>query len=250
MNLLNWFSKSSLSEKQIAKSVKLITNPYAQPDVRKDEMKRLIKDKQTVSLGGALKRFTANAQGHIADEEEKKWLEDKMVEIGEPAIEALQQYIRENDRLTYALRAYTRICGAPKTLPFLVDVLNHYGPENYRAADAKLQLILHLREVLPAQDLLPHLTAFLHDHDDNVRWSVLDLVEKTASTDPVDAVLAEKLAELACSPDEPSVRIMRRAAEMLCHLEWPLPTTQSSVNSALQGEFFLDKKKIIRRRAS
>ena len=53
-------------------------NPYCQPDVRKREMCRLLDDEQPAALRAVLKRFNFNSNGGIADEEEKKWLENQL----------------------------------------------------------------------------------------------------------------------------------------------------------------------------
>ena len=99
------------SEKKIEKITKLVCNPYCQPDVRKREMCRLLDDEQPAALRAVLKRFNFNSNGGIADEEEKKWLENQMVDMGKLAIEPLEDYIRTGKQLTYALRAYARLQG-------------------------------------------------------------------------------------------------------------------------------------------
>src|SRR6478609_7318824 len=100
MGLLSFFGKGPLSDKRIAKVAKLASNPFAQPDVRMREMQRLIDDGSDAALRGVLKRFAANAQGHIADEDEKKWLEDALVAHGDDALGPLRDYIATEEKLT------------------------------------------------------------------------------------------------------------------------------------------------------
>src|SRR5262245_23107080 len=173
MGLLNIFSRGSLSQSKIDKIAKLAANPFAQPDVRMKEMHRLIADGSPAALRGVLKRFAVNANGHIADEDEKKWLEDQLAQAGDVVLEPLADYIRTQEALTYALRAYKRVAGTERSVQFYLDTLHHLGPDAYRAGEAKLQLILQLGEEPTSAKLVEALTPFLHDRDDDVRWAVM-----------------------------------------------------------------------------
>ena len=240
-----------MSEKQIEKSAKLLSNPYAQPDVRMKEMQRLLEDGSNAAILGLLKRFTANADGSIADEDEKKWLEDTLVDLGGNAREPLQSYIGSQQRLTYPLRAYRRIEGEDKARSYFLDVLDQHGPLSHRASEAKLQLILQVAEMNPDGAALSRLVPYLLDHSDDVCWSVLELLEKAQTDGSLDAEaekqMAESLDELV-TEEETGPRIARRSAEILAKTEWPLGPG-GELHSQLKEDFFLDKKRIVRRRS-
>ena len=68
MGLMDFFG-GPLSEKKIEKISKLASNPFAQPDIRMREMMRLLSDGGPGALRGVIKRFAANANGAIADED-------------------------------------------------------------------------------------------------------------------------------------------------------------------------------------
>ncbi len=253
MGLLGLFGKGPLSERKIDKMAKLAANPFAQPDVRMRELNRLMNDGSPAAIRGALKRFAANAQGHIADEDEKKWLEDALVDEGEAALAPLRSYIKEEKQLTYALRAYRRIAGDAEAVRYFLEVLAFFGPDDYRSSEAKLQLVLQLADGLEEDPrVLPALVPFLLDHSDDVRWAVLDLIEKRADSGklPPELVSAasSELGKLVAD-DDVGPRIARRAAEVLCAREWPAGTEAEDVATGLQETFFLDKKKFVRRRA-
>ncbi len=252
MGLLDLFGKGPLSEGRVAKIAKLASNPFAQPDVRMREMSRLLNDGGPAALRGVLKRFAANANGHIADEDEKKWLEDSIVEHGDDALEPLADYIRTEEQLSYALRAYRRIAGNEGTITFFLSVLDHYGPDDYRSSDAKVQIIRELEQDLAEPRVLPALMPFLHDHSDDVRWAIMDLVERAAKegilTPALQSAAAQEIGKIAITDDN-RPRIERRAAELLCEREWLVGGTAEELPPLLQDEFFLDKKRYIRRRA-
>jgi hypothetical protein len=252
MGLMNLFGKGPLSEGRIEKIAKLAANPFAQPDVRMREMSRLLNDGSHAALRGVLKRFAANANGHIADEDEKKWLEDSIVEHGDEALPPLGDFIRTEEQLSYALRAYRRIAGDEATVGFFLSVLDHYGPDDYRSSDAKVQIIRELEQDLAEPRVLPGLAPFLHDHSDDVRWAVMDLVERAVKEGllkpELEGPVAEAIGQIAVTDDN-RPRIERRAAELACEREWIVGGTSEELPPLLQDEFFLDKKRYVRRRS-
>lgn len=250
MGLLSLFGKGPLSDKKIAKVAKLAANPFAQPDVRMREMQRLVQDGSDTALRGVLRRFAANAQGHIADEDEKKWLEDAVVERGEDALPALRDYIATEEKLTYALGAFRRIAGDVTAVGYFLEVLTRYGPEDYRSGEAKQQILWQLSELMSDARVLPGVCPFLADHSDDVRWAILTMVEVAAKegtlSPELQGRLAEEMGKLVTADSGP--RIARRTAELLATLEWPVGGEAETLVPELEDAFFLDKKRYVRRR--
>lgn len=245
------FGRGPLSEKKIAKITKLASNPFAQPDVRMREMEKLVADGSGAALDGVLKRFAMNASGAIADEDEKKWLEDALVDIGEPAIEPLRRYISTEKNLTYALRIYRSVAGAQEAVRFFLEVLDRYGPDDHRSDEAKLQLVWSLADDFADERVMMALVEFVLDHSDDVRWAVLDLLERADDSkrlaDEARARACELMARIV-TEDESSPRIQRRVAELLAGREWQVPSNGAQLLPSLDEVYFLDKKRFVRRR--
>ncbi|HSI06278.1 MAG TPA: hypothetical protein VLC93_17455, partial [Myxococcota bacterium] len=226
-------------------------NPFAQPDVRMREMQRLLADGSPAALRGVLKRFTANASGHIADEDEKKWLENALVDVGEDALEPLRAFIKNEERLTYALHAYERIAGSEEAVRFYVEVMNAYGPDDHRSSDAKLQLVHALAEHMDDPRVLECLMAFVLDHADEVRTAVLDLIDTAADKglmkDALLMTLAEPFGTLVCDGTV-GPRVQRRAAELLEKRNWAAGGTAAELATLINDVYFLDKKRFVRKR--
>jgi HEAT repeat protein len=224
---------------------KLAANPFAQPDVRMREMERLLQDGSAAALGGVLRRFAANAQGHIADEEEKKWLEDALVDVGEPAIAPVRAYIVSGQKLTYALRVYRRLVGEGDAVAFFLQTLEGYGPEDHRSSEAKLQLISQLAESASDPRVGPGLVPFLADHSDDVCWAALDVIEKMTATGSLSAAseagARAHLVKAVTEEDAVSQRIAQRVAAFLAAHKWPLPTADMPFVSGLRDSFTVDK---------
>ena len=252
MGLMDFLGFGPMSEKRIGRSVKLAMNAFAQPDVRVRELEKLLDDGSDDAIKGALKRFSVNASGTIADEEEKKWLEDEVVEkCGDSALLPLEHYIRSEKQLTYALRAYRRLTPEAASLDFFISALEGHGPDAYKQADAKLQLILQLSEYIDNSTVLTTLAPFLMDHSDDVRWAVMDIVEAgvvrgSVSNELKEAYLSSFSEILSDSSTGP--RIVRRAAQFLSDYEWALSLAEGEFPVLLEDDYFLDKKGFIRKR--
>jgi hypothetical protein len=239
----------SLSQKRIDKVAKLASNPYAQPDVRMKELGRLLEDGSPEALRGALRRFASNASGAIADEDEKKFLEDAIVERGEEAVAPLCDYVRGEKQLTYALRAYRRIRGDADALAFFCDVLGGYGPDDYRSTDIKVQLLAAIDELGGSGKVWDILTLFLRDHSDEVSWMVMAMIERRVANGDFPPERHPEVADaLADALGGGGVRILRRAAQLLEKFEWSLPASHAQLPADLLDEYFLDKKRFLRRR--
>jgi len=252
MGLLELFGKGPMTDKKVEKVAKLACNPYAQPDVRMREMQRLLEEGTEVALRGLLKRFAANANGPIADEDEKKWLEDALVDVGASVSKPLQAYIRSEKQLTYALRSYRRLSGDAEGVRFFIEILESYGPEDYRSNEAKLQLIWQLSENLSDARVVPALVPFLTDHGDDVRWAVMDLLERGADENLLDdstqASVCERLGELLADSST-GPRILKRSAGIFAARHWPVPEGVEGLSKLLDDDYFIDKKRFLRKRA-
>lgn len=251
MALMGIFGRGPMSDKKIDKIAKLASNPFAQPDVRKKEMQRLLQEGTETAYRGVLKRFSSNANGQIADEEEKKWLEDEIVEIGASIREPLREYIRSNKTLSYALRAYERIFGLDEALQFFLSVLNEHGPEAYREAEAKQQLALALSEHADDAAVIDGLVPFLEDHSDDVRWAVLDALDSALSAGSLSDHTSTRYAETMgriLTDDSTGPRVQRRIAEFVMQRKWRLPLGGDDVCPLLEEHYFVDKKGYLRRR--
>ncbi len=253
MGLFAIFGKRSLSPEKINKIAKLAANPFAQPDVRMREMQRLLAEGSELSLCGVVKRFASNASSHIADEDEKQWLEDRLVEVGEPALAPLAAYVGTQKHLSYALRAYRRIAGDDATVDLMLATLKKYGPDDYRASEAKHQLVLELMPHRAHPRVLRELVAFLGDHTDEVRFAVMDLIESAARNGTLAgetlSLAVEQLGAIVLHDDN-RPRIEQRAAALLCTYGWQIGGEGTALPPLLDAEFFIDKKRFVRRRAT
>lgn len=250
MGWLSFWRQRPLSPKRIQKMAKLAANPFAQPEVRMRELERLVQDGTPQAIEGALRRFTANAQGHIADESEKRWLEDALAQTGDVAIEPVRRYIATEQKLTYALRLYRQLVGHPEATAYFLHILEAYGPEDYRSSEAKLQLLGQLTEHADDPKLAKILIPFLLDHSDDVQWAVLELFDHMAHDQallPDIQAQAQAMMQSAVTiPDYTSLRIAQKMAEFLSQHQWALTEPHKPLIEAVAQRYRLDNNKCLK----
>lgn len=247
----------AMSPKRIAQASKLACNPFAQPEVRMRELQRLLKERTQASIEGAVRRFGANAQGHIADEEEKTWLTEALVDLADDARAPLEAYIRTGQKLTYALVAYRRIQPALQARRFFLHVLADIGPLDHQRVEAKQQLVVALSPDGQQPDVQIGLAPFARDHADDVIWSVLDVVDaqlssptSTAQAGPtLHPELIAALGALLVRADA-SARISRRVADLMARYGEPLGMLGSPLPQSISDQYFVDAKGVVHARAS
>src|SRR5687768_9217397 len=89
----------------IERAQKDLREPYAQPEVRRAAMGKLLELATEEAYSALLVRFTFNCHGHIADEAEKRDLVDELVKVGRPAIEPLRRFIEKEKAVQFPIRA-------------------------------------------------------------------------------------------------------------------------------------------------
>ncbi len=236
--------QSAMSDKQIEKTAKLAANPFAQSDVRREQMDKLIKDGSEAATRGLLQRLTVNASQAIADEDEKRFVVESLTKMGERAVPPLRAYLRKETALTFALEALLAILPRDAALSELLALFDVYSPDDYRSDEQKKQLVLVLSEYDDPR-IIPALVPYVLDHSDDVRHQVLEILSlKAKKDDPSLPAVLEAVSQLVRG-DAASPRIARQAAEIAAKNEWALPGT-GNIAKVLEDEMQIDKKGFVR----
>lgn len=219
----------------LEKAAKMVREPFAQPDVRRGAMNKLLEIGTEEAYTALLQRFTINAHGQIADEAEKRELVEDLARVGEPVLPALERFIRTEKTIAFPIRALTKIRGQEAALAFLIDTLQKYEPLDHRSTQAKTTLIFSVAEMAGpehAQVLVP----YLGDHHDDVQFQAIGALERLANPET-----REPLAKVCCGEGH-APRIQRRAAQALVDLGWPVKDLYDQFFAELKGEYLLGKK--------
>lgn len=221
MGILSIFGigSSQLSKKAIEKATQSLTNPYTQPDIRQEQVDKLLKDKSAAAIDGLLMRFTVMASQGIIDEQEKQSLVDSLVNLGPSVLEPIQRYLRKETNLTYAFLILKRVLEPAQFQQELLALCQVYPPSDYRSDQQKKQLLLALKEN-PTELIIQTIVPYLHDHSDEVRYSAIELVHSFIKNNPHTAVQTPAQSALfdLITTEDTSARIAQKAAESIIQL--------------------------------
>ena len=219
----------------LEKAAKQVREAFAQPEYRQGAMEKLLEIGTPEAYEALLKRFTFNASGSIADESEKRLLVDELVRVGEPAIEPLKKFIRNEKLIAFPIRAVVEIIGKDRARDFMVETLQGYEPLDHRTTQAKRALVIGILDVAEAEHAQVFVP-YLADHDDDVQLEAIAALERLANPET-----AESLAKV-CVGDEQAGRVQRRAAQALAELKWSVRPHYEGFHQEIKAEFLLGKK--------
>ncbi|MEM1023397.1 MAG: hypothetical protein AAGD10_17005 [Myxococcota bacterium] len=217
------------------KASKDLQEPYAQPDVRQAAMDKLFEMKSAEAYRVLLKRFTYNANGQIADESEKRSLVDRLAEVGEPALPAIQAFIKTEKAITFPIQALQRILDEDGSRSFLIETLREKEPQDHRTTQAKVTLLAVLSESARSEDA-EAVVPYLDDHADDVQVQAIDVLEALASERAAKGALVA-----VCCSDVHGPRVRRRAASALANLGWNVKADFEGFDPELKSEWKIDK---------
>jgi hypothetical protein len=222
----------------LEKASKQLREPYAQPDYRQGAMDKLFEIGTDEAYRELLKRFAFNANGAIADESEKRMLVDRLVEVGEPVVQPLKDFIRNEKAITFPIQALERILPAEEADAFLSETLSALDPQDHRTVQPKAILLVALSERLSGEQARIFVP-YLSDHSDDVQYQCIEALQRLADPGTRDALI-----EL-CTSDLNAARIRRRAAQALATLAWPVKDRYDDFDPELRAEWGLNKQGVL-----
>lgn len=231
MGLFDVFKRKS----PVEKLTKELTEPYAQPEYRRTAMNKLIELGTPEARAALLKRFTFNANGHIADESEKRDLVEELVGIGAPMIEPLHHFVRTEKAVEFPIRALLKLEPKDAVRDFLMRTLSELEPLDHRTTERKRGLITALTD-LGYPQAASAIVPFLKDHADDVQFQAIEALETLREPSSLPALAG------VCVGTDHAGRIQRRAATALEKLEIPVRERFEAWNPELKAEYMLGKK--------
>lgn len=219
----------------LEKASKDLQEPYAQPDVRQAAMDKLFELESEEAYKVLLKRFTFNANGQIADENEKRTLVGRLAETGEPVVPELERFIKTEKAITFPIQALQRILPEDESRAFLLETLTEKDPQDHRSIQAKVTLLAVLAEVARPEDA-ETIVPYLEDHADDVQVQAIEVLQSLAN----EKTSKDALVEVCCS-ELHAPRVRRRAASALASLQWSVKNRFDHFDPELKSEWSIDK---------
>ncbi|MBV8758664.1 MAG: hypothetical protein JO257_15365 [Deltaproteobacteria bacterium] len=251
-------------ERALQKTIEKATNKLAQQQDRWSALERLREDGSEEALYGLTKRFGITSLKGVEDEQEKNWVVDVLVEKGnaypaavtgqtteqrdagrkqnqERVLAALVRFIKSSTELSlsYPLRVVEKVADHDKVIELVDSILESEPPGYARFPERRIDLIKWFCEWKGASDdeILPRITPYLADFDENVRFTAIDGLSSRAP-DRLTGPLIDALVR----PEEESGRIRRTIVEVLERKKVPLAARAQEVAGVLKGPLAEDFK--------
>lgn len=239
MGFFGLFGSNTPTEKQIAKQVTHLKEQYAKPEYRQMAMDKLLEWGTKECLAALLNRFKVVVQSPHWDEEEKRWVVEQMAKRGDLAKEVLQTFIMNENEVTYAILAFSKLSSEVELVELLKNALLSRSPEDYRTSESKMELIAALEEHEPA-DLPTLLIPYLDDHHDDVKCMTLDVAAKKKAENAYP-----KMIDML-SQEAHSARVLRHTASKVSELALVLAEDQK-LAAEIAEDFEIKSGKLVAR---
>lgn len=228
--MLDFLSAKGREASRIRRAAKTVTERYAQPEARQDAAQRLLDIGTPEAIYQLARRFTMTAGNLEQDDQEKRWVRDLLVELGDGAVGPLQRYVRGHDEITWAMDALGQLMSEDSFADFLFGVLEDGDPVTIRGSKA-VQILDFLTEVkTPAS--AAGVARCLQSSDDTVRIASVRTLH--AHNNPETR---EPLLEALVSDDEDSARVRIAIAGLFADFDWEIRGHRPAVERVLPEGF-------------
>lgn len=218
-----------------SRATKTLLERYAQHEARMEAADKLRSIGTPEAIYGLARRFSATAENLGTDQEEKKTIQNMLIAFGDDAIEPLQRYIRNYDKVTWAIDALEELVPRDELVPFLFEILSEGDPVRIRGE--KATQILKALEDADDPEVVTGVVPCLKSPDDTVRIAAVECLEVYR-----DERAREPLLDALVDPDEDSMRVRMKIGETLERLQWDVKGYRKKVESALPEGFRVTSK--------
>lgn len=244
MGLFDYFSKDAANARKREGCRKKLTNMYYQSNDRlaaAEIAADMARQGDELALKVLFIRFENKAQNQTIDQEEKQFVVDLLVGLGQPVVPAIEHYIKTTTHAVYwPLQALEELCGRERLGEFIAEVLEQTDNGYWRDPEKKIGLI-QLAEQYQNPRLGTAIAPFLEDHTEDIRVKAVDGLLRNDYENAKDAILA-RLA----SGEEEARRVLVRMAEGVVDKQWPLGEYEAALAEHLPSGFKIQAGKLAR----
>ena len=225
-------------ERRIAKA----TNKWMQSVDRMSALEQLKADGSDQAIFGLLRRFGVVSDKSIEDEQEKEWVFEALIDLGERTVPPLRRTLIGTASLAWPLRLADRILEREQLWAILQEILAGTEPGYERDPTRKVQLIAFLGDWRDKRATVC-VTPYLEDMDETVRFAAVDALMRLRDETAREPLLARLVDER-----EESRRIKMRICEALADLGWTVHGFRGQVEKVLPDAFMLDREGHVKRK--
>lgn len=242
MGLRELLTREGRARFALKRKIEKATNKWMQGPERLKALYALRDDGSEGAIEGLLRRFSVQSDKSIDDEQEKEWVFDTLVELGERALDPLVKSLKSADTISWQLRVAEKLLDRERLWLVIREILATMEPGYERDPTRKIQILAYLGDLRDAR-VVPDVAPYLADQDETVRFTAVETLFKQrdeAAREPLVARLADE--------NEESRRIKVRIAGGLADLGWDVHGHRGRVEKALPAEYQLDRDGRVKRR--
>jgi hypothetical protein len=243
MGLRELLTRAGRQRFALQRNVKKATNKWMQGPDRMKALYALRDDGSEGAIAGLLKRFGVQSDKSIEDEQEKEWVFEALVEMGDRALPPLLRTLRTAETISWPLRVAEKLLDRDRLWEAIQEhVLGTMEPGYERDPTRKLQILTYLSDMRDRR-VAPAVIPYLQDMDETVRFTTVETLLRQR-----DEVAREPLLKLLADEKEESRRIKVRICECLADLGWDVKGFRGQIEKVLPEEFQLDREGHVKRK--
>jgi len=231
MGLLDIFAKND-SPAAIKKHAVRVGNKRSQAQDRWDSIKALRKAGGVLAAEALLPRFDYKVDPSISDREEKDYVVECLVHIGDTGLPAVRAFLHSSDSIAWPLRVLTQLLDEQGVVSELLALAADMSAEYERFPEKKIQVLAELEERRDPR-IAAAAVPFLRDRNETTRYHAAGaLLRQANAAEFLDAVVDAFL-------DEESARIRATALDRLAEASLPVGERQAEVAARMPSGYKL-----------
>ena len=230
----------STPEKQIERLRKKVKEPHGEAAVREGAADKLLRMGTTPALRALLDRYTINVDPSTQDEREKQMLKAWLVRLGEPAIEPIINFLKNERSVYWPARILRDILDEPEYCRELKKILLYMWKNPPATAFPKTQLI-RSTEGLYTAELAETIKLYLEDEDDDVRLASIECLMRYPEEDGREDLLK------CYVQSEDRARIRLQILDNFVEKGWSVRGFRPQVEESMPENFSLTREGKVKR---
>ncbi len=226
-------------EQQLDRQCKRVQNINGQPEEREAAALYLAENGTERAIYGLLGRFDIAIENSMKDANEKAFVFELLVELGEPCLEPARAFALRCKNIANPLRLVEAVGGTEPLLATVLVMLDEEAAKEDFKPDRKRDLLVKLADYRDPR-IVPSAVRFLSDFDEGVRYAAAQAIIHQENEDGT----AELLAALA-NPEEESNRLRVRIAETFAGRRWSVAAQAAALTENPPSGFKVRGKHLV-----
>ena len=211
-------------EKKISKYAQRIRNKDT-PVEERGAIAEWLADKGTPeAIVALLGRYEMTYEHSMKDQQEKAFVTDLVLELGDKSIAPLETFLRRSKTFARPMACYEKLAGNDQAKTLVLELLDIEFNKSGLKPGKKRHLLIKLADY-QGEDVTKSALRFLDDFDEGCRYAAVEVLSAQDETTEI----REALLGLLSSEDEDSGRVRHRVAETASGRRWELGGHQAAI---------------------